>query len=163
MLPGIKIQELKRNIDERGSFAEIFREDWKDLLGQEKVAQANLSSSFPGIVRAWHRHNRGQIDHFVVLKGALKICAYDDRPDSHTKGELDEIVLSEEKLQVLRVPGFYWHGTKTLGVKPSMTVYYVNQLYDAKNPDEDRRPWNDPVIIDPKTGRSFDWNKPAYK
>jgi dTDP-4-dehydrorhamnose 3,5-epimerase len=36
-------------------------------------------------------------------------------------------------------------------------------MYDYNNPDEDRRPWNNPNIIDPKTGVSFDWNKPPHK
>ena len=163
MLPGVRVQDIRRNVDERGSFSEIFREDWKELFGDDKVAQANLSFTYPGMIRAWHRHNRGQVDYFVVMKGSLKICAYDDKQGSPTKGQLDEIVSSAEKLQVVRIPGHYWHGTKTLGTKPSLTVYYVNRLYDGKNPDEERRSWNDPGIIDPKTGSPFDWNKPPHK
>lgn len=163
MLPGIKIQDLRKNIDERGFFAEILRQDWKDLLGEDDIVQANLSFSYPGMIRAWHRHNRGQVDYFVVLMGSMKICAYDDTQGSSTRGQLDELVGSEDRLQVVRVPGHYWHGTKTLGNKPSLSVYCVNRLYDAKNPDEDRRAWNDPAIVDPKTSRSFDWNKPPHK
>ena len=163
MLPGVRVLDIRRNVDERGSFSEIFREDWKELFGDDKVAQANLSFTYPGMIRAWHRHNRGQVDYFVVMKGSLKICAYDDKQGSTTKGQLDEIVSSAEKLQVVRIPGHYWHGTKTLGSKPSLTVYYVNRLYDNKNPDEERRSWNDPGIIDPKTGAPFDWNKSPHK
>ena len=55
MLPGFKVHDLKKNVDERGFFAEIYREDWKDLLGDDKVVQANLSYSYPGMIRAWHR------------------------------------------------------------------------------------------------------------
>ena len=150
-------------MDERGFFAEILRDDWKDLLSEDKLVQANLSFTYPGMIRAWHRHDRGQVDYFVVLKGSLKICAYDDKPGSSTKGQLDEIVASGEKLQVVRIPGHYWHGTKTLGDKASLTVYCVNRLYDMKNPDEERRPWNDSAIIDPKTSKPFDWNKPPHK
>jgi len=50
-----------------------------------------------------------------------------------------------------------------LGVKPSLTLYFVTQLYDPANPDEERRSWNDPSIIDPKTSKSFDWNRTPYK
>ncbi len=163
MLPGVKVHDLRKNVDERGFFAEIMREDWKDLLVEDKIVQANLSFSYPGIIRGWHRHNRGQVDYFIVLVGALKICAYDEKQGSPTRGQLDEIVAGSEKLQVVRVPGHYWHGTKTLGDKPSLTVYGVNKLYDGKNPDEDRRPWNDEGIIDPKTGKAYDWNKPPHK
>jgi dTDP-4-dehydrorhamnose 3,5-epimerase len=163
MLNGVSVYDLKMNVDERGFFAELFRHDWKELLGDDSVVQANLSYSYPGMVRAWHRHNRGQVDYFIVLEGSLKICAYDDSQKSTTYGQLDEIIASGRRLQVVRVPGHYWHGTKALGDKASLTVYCVNRLYDAKNPDEDRRAWNDVTIIDPKTSKPFDWNKPPHK
>jgi dTDP-4-dehydrorhamnose 3,5-epimerase len=163
MLPGVKTYDLKKNVDERGFFAEILRDDWKDLLADDTIVQANLSFTYPGLIKAWHRHSRGQVDYFIVLKGSLKICAYDDKQGSPTKGQLDEIVTSEDKLQIVRIPGHYWHGTKTLGNKPSLTVYCVNRMYDSKNPDEERRPWNDTGILDPKTGKPFDWNKPPHK
>jgi len=124
MLDGVKVYELKKFPDERGFFTELLRRDWKDLLGDEWIVQANLSYSYPGIVRAWHRHLRGQVDYFIVLKGAMKICAYDEETKT-----LDEIVASEHKLQVVRIPGHYWHGTKTLGDEPSLTLYFVTRLY----------------------------------
>lgn len=163
MLPGVKVQELRKNVDERGFFSEILRQDWNELLGEDTFVQANLSYSFPGTIRAWHRHNRGQVDYFIVLKGSIKVCAYDDKQSSPTHGQLDEIIASGDKLQVVRIPGGYWHGTKTLGHKASWTVYCVNRLYDVKNPDEERRPWNDPTIVNPKTSKPFDWNAPPYK
>jgi dTDP-4-dehydrorhamnose 3,5-epimerase len=163
MLPGVRVQDLKKIVDERGFFGEIMRQDWKDLLGDDSIVQANLSLSYPGMIRAWHRHSRGQVDYFIVLRGSIKICAYDDKQGSPSNGQLDEIVTSEENFQVVRIPGFYWHGTKALGDKPSLTVYCVNRFYDFKNPDEERRAWNDPNIIDPKTSKPFDWNRPPHK
>ncbi|RJS80547.1 dTDP-4-dehydrorhamnose 3,5-epimerase [Candidatus Bathyarchaeota archaeon] len=158
MLEGIRIYELKKFPDERGFFAEALRKDWKNFLGDEWIVQANISYSYPGVIRAWHRHLRGQVDYFLVLEGAMRICAYDEKT-----GQLDEILSSEHKLQVVRIPGHYWHGTKTVGYKPSLTLYFVTRLYDYDNPDEERRPWNDPTIIDPRTGRPYDWNKPPHK
>ena len=163
MLPGIRIYELKKVPDERGIFAELFRMDWKELLNDDNIVQTNLSVSYPGIIRAWHRHNRGQVDYFIVIKGTMKICAYDDGEKSETRGELNQIIASSDKLQVVRIPGFYWHGTKTIGNEQSLTVYFPTRLFDHRNPDEERRPWNDPGIIDSKSGQPFDWNKPPYK
>lgn len=128
MLGGVKTYELKKIPDERGYFCEILRMDWKEILGEDRITQTNLSYSYPGIVRAWHRHLRGQTDYFIVVKGAMKICAYDEET-----GELDEIIGSEDKLQIIRIPGHYWHGTKTIGVKPSLTIYFVTKLYKNKN------------------------------
>ena len=167
MLPGIVIKPLKRFPDERGSFTEIFREDWKDLVQDEDIAQANLSISYPSMVRAWHKHERGQIDYFVVLKGALKICAYDDATQ-----ELSEIISTGENLQVVKIPGHYWHGFKVVGNEIATQVYLVNRLYDYQKPDELRKPWNDPFITpkningktdDPRVGKAWDWFYPPHK
>lgn len=155
--------DLKRFPDERGSFAELIREDWSDLLGGDRILQASLSVSHPGIIRAWHRHARGQVDYFAVIEGSLKICAYDDRPGSPTRGQMEEMVLSGGRLQVARIPGHYWHGTKGVSPGPSTTLYFFNKMYDAKNPDEERRPWNDPTILNPRTGKPYDWNAPPHK
>ena len=128
MLKGIEVKPLRRFADERGFFTEIMRRDWGDLFEDEEereIVQANFSISYPGVVRAWHRHLRGQVDCFVVLKGAMKICAYDDE----TK-ELDEIVSTGENPQVVRIPGHYWHGFKVVGEERAYLVYFVNRLYD---------------------------------
>lgn len=88
----------------------------------------------------------------------MKICAYDEKTM-----QLNETIASEHRLRIVAVPGHYWHGTKTIGEKPSLTVYFVTRLYDYGNPDEERRAWNDPTIIDPKTQKPYDWNKPPHK
>lgn len=167
MIDGIIIKEIKKFIDERGYFSEILREDWTDLLKQDKIVQFNLSFSYPSIVRAWHRHLKGQVDYFICISGAIKVCAYDDRENSKTYGELDEITLSEESLKIVRIPGILWHGYKAIGPKSIKMLYGVNSLYNYNNPDEERRPWNDSTIIpksingnvnDSRVGKVWDWN-----
>lgn len=157
-LPGVKTYDLRLFPDERGFFSEALRKDWGELVGEDQIVQSNISFSYPGIIRAWHQHLRGQVDYFLVLQGAMKICAYDDR-DGPTKGKLVEIITSSHQPQVVRIPGIYWHGSKNISSEPSLLIYFVNRLYDYQNPDEQRRPWNDPTIIDPGTGEPYDWNR----
>lgn len=163
--------DLTRFPDERGVFAEAMRIDWKELLGEDNIIQANLSVTYPGIVRAWHRHERGQVDYFLTIKGAIKVCIYDDRKDSQTKGHLVEAVLNEAKPQILRVPGHYWHGFKVVSPEPAYLIYFVNRLYDYRDPDELRRPWNDPSIKpkeingrrnDPRCNKPWNWLHPPH-
>lgn len=163
MLPGIHIRTLKKLVDDRGFFMEALRADWQDLLGDDAIVQANLSLSYPGMIRAWHRHLRGQVDYFLVLRGAMRICAYDDDAASATCGHLTEVVAIGDVPQLVRIPGHYWHGTMALGVEPSLTMYFTTRLYDYTNPDEERRPWNDPAIVDPRSGRPYDWLRPVHK
>lgn len=167
MLKGISIKQLKRINDERGSFTEIIRLDWKNLLYQDSPEQANFSVSYPGTIRAWHRHKRGQNDYFIVLKGTLKIGIFDEK----TK-ELNEIISTGEELQLVRVPGNYWHGFKVLGNKKAFLLYFTTRLYNYSDPDEERRSWNDPKIIpitingkknDPRINKPWDWNYIPYR
>ena len=167
MLKGIIIKPIKRFNDERGAFTEIFRNDWKDLLGEDNIAQANLSITYPNIIRAWHRHVRGQVDYFLTLKGAIKICAYEEKT-----GELNEIISPGQDFQIVRIPGNYWHGFKVLDNEPAWLLYFVNKLYDYAKPDEERRPWNDPAIVpksingrkdDPRVGKPWDWTLPPHR
>jgi len=167
MLEGIQIKPLEIMFDERGFFLELMRKDWKELLKEDEIIQANLSKSYPGIIRAWHRHLRGQVDYFIALKGALKICAYDEE-----SCELDEIVSTDSNLQIVRIPGIYWHGFKVVGNRPAWLLYFVNKLYDYGKPDEERILWNSQTIVptsingktnDPRVGKPWDWTLPAHR
>ena len=165
-LEGVRTYDLNIIPDERGFFSEAFRQNWQDFV-DEWITQVNLSYSYPQMVRAWHRHQLGQVDYFLVLKGAMKICAYDEKTR-----RLAEVIGSEKKPMLIRIPGYYYHGAKTISSEPSLNVYFVNRLSDYKNPDEERRPWNDPQIIpveingnksDPRVGKPWDWFYPPHK
>jgi dTDP-4-dehydrorhamnose 3,5-epimerase len=167
MLQGIRIRPIKRISDERGFFTEVMRKDWKELFAEDTVAQANFSFTYPDVIRAWHRHVKGQVDYFLALRGLIKICAFDDKTS-----EVNEVISSGLDLQVVRMPGHYWHGFKALGNEPAMLLYFTTNLYDAANPDEERRPWNDPALIpkivngkkdDVRVGKPWDWNTLPHK
>src|SRR4030042_441509 len=103
-LEGIRLNEIKVLPDERGFFAEVLRQDWQSFI-DEWITQVNMSYNYPNIVRAWHRHLQGQVDYFLVISGALKICGYDDE----TK-KLVEIINIGKKPMLIRMPGHSWHG-----------------------------------------------------
>jgi len=47
MLDGIIAKPLKLFADERGFFTEIMRIDWKNLLDEDSIMQANLFITYP--------------------------------------------------------------------------------------------------------------------
>ena len=155
---GVKTLKPKINSDDRGFVTEIFRTDWIEFFDGIIPKQINLSDSKPGTIRAWHRHARNQTDYFLVKKGKVKICIFDGEKESKTFGKLVEIVVSGDEFKIVKVPGHFWHGTKTLSDIPSETIYFLTNLYDYDNPDEERLDWNDPSIIDPKTQKPYDWD-----
>lgn len=141
---------LKVNIDTRGSFTELWRQDWfpewhSDLPG---VKQSMLSISHPGVIRAWHQHEGGQDDLLVVIKGEVLVVYFDGPThqfvEKRVNGDTPELVF---------VPGGMWHGTQTIGNSYSWTIYFVNKLYDYENPDELRLPLD---YTFPEAGR-FEW------
>jgi len=156
---GVQKISLSLHNDNRGFLGEIFRQDWNDILPDFNLKQVLLSESNPGIIRAWHRHLRNQIDLFFVLKGMVKICVYDGNKNSKDYGKLLEIIASSKNPEIIKIPGHLWHGTKNIGDIPSQTIYLINNLYDYDNPDEERIDWNDNSIISPKTQKPFNWNE----
>lgn len=140
MIEGVERRPLRVNADERGHLVEIFREDWDCY--DEHPAMAYYSLTFPGIVRAWHRHLEGQVDHFVCPQGRIKVGVYDDRDESPTRDELDTFVIGEHNQQVVRIPGDCWHGFKAIGTEPALLVNFPTNLYDYENPDEERLPYD---------------------
>jgi dTDP-4-dehydrorhamnose 3,5-epimerase len=168
-LEGVITHTLDVAPDTRGFFREALRHEWTDFVS-ESVLQANLSCTYPNVVRAWHRHSRGQrgqVDYFLVVRGAIQMCAYDDET-----GGLSEVIASEANATMVRIPGPYYHGTKTIGNETSLTIYLMTRFYDYRDPDEQRRLWNDPRVVrsqtnakkdDPRVGNPWDWFYPPHK
>lgn len=98
--------------------------------------QINYSVQYPGVVKAWHRHDR-QTDFWICLQGHLKVGAYRDA--DHTAWM---IVAGEKRPGVLIIPPPLWHGAACVGPEPAGLLYYVTQTYDHEQPDEHRRAWD---------------------
>lgn len=154
MINGVETHELQVNADERGHLVEVFRNDW-DLYDPEP-AMSYYSMTYPGIVRAWHRHMEGQVDHFVCPKGRIKIGIYDDREDSSTRGELNTFVVGEHNQVAVRIPGNCWHGFKAIGDEPAFLLNFPSKLYDYDEPDEERIPYDSDEI-------PFDWHAEPHE
>lgn len=95
--------------------------------------QVNFSVQYPGVIKAWHRHQR-QTDFWCCLYGHLKVGVY--REEDETAWS---IVIGEKRMGVLLIPPPLWHGATTVGPQPAGLLYYVTQRFDPARPDEDRR------------------------
>lgn len=153
MIHDVAVRELQVNADERGHLVEIFRDDWPEY--DPEPAMSYYSLSYPGVVRAWHRHARGQIDHFACPSGRITVAIYDDRDDSPTNGELDTFIIGEHNQQLIRIPGDCWHGFKAIGTKPAILLNFPTELYDYDDPDEERLPHDTDQI-------PFDWDSDTH-
>jgi dTDP-4-dehydrorhamnose 3,5-epimerase len=103
--------------DERGYFYESFNEaKYRDLLGDLRFVQDNVSKSKYGTVRGLHyqigAHAQGKLCQ--VLKGRVIDAAVDIRHGSPTYGQYYAAELTEENHHQLWIPPGFAHGFSVL-------------------------------------------------
>lgn len=143
----VVIKQLVTHSDDRGFFRELLRDD-DDLL--RHFGQTSVTRTYPGVIKAFHWHH-DQDDLWYVADGMARVVLYDQRDDSPTKGETQVIYAGEDNPVLIYIPTGVAHGYQVLGNKPVMLFYHVTKSYDPANPDEQRIPFDDPVI-------GFDWS-----
>lgn len=146
MIHSVNIKSLVTHVDDRGYFREVLRDD-EGLL--KRFGQTSVTETHPGIIKAFHWHKR-QDDLWYVAKGEAQVVLYDRRPDSPTKGETQVIYAGESNPVLIVIPFGVAHGYRVLGEKSVLLFYHTTESYHAKDPDEERIPFDDPSI-------GFDW------
>lgn len=147
MIDGVSIKNLITHPDERGFFREIIRET--DDFFKEGFGQFSVSKMHPGVIKAWHLHNK-QVDWWYVHNGLIKVALYDTRKDSRTYKEIMELLMGDNQpAKALRIPPGVAHGCKCIS-GPTNLFYITSYVYDPS--DELRIAFNDEEI-------GFDWLK----
>jgi dTDP-4-dehydrorhamnose 3,5-epimerase len=132
LLDGVKLKMLANVCDDRGTVCEIFRFDWK--ISDEPLVHVFQTSTYPGRVKAWLVHRR-HTDRLFVATGMLQIALFDDRPESPTRGRINEFFLGELRRGVLVVPPGIYHGWKNIGQTESIVISMPTESYDYDDPD----------------------------
>lgn len=143
MIDGVKVKKIIKYCDDRGFFAELVRDDEPELLS--KFGQASWSMSYPGVIKAFHYHEK-QDDLWFFPSGNAQVVLYDLREDSPTKAETDVYYMGEENPIMLLIPKGVAHGYRVLGEKPATIIYFTTESYNPTYPDEHRIAWNDTEI-----------------
>jgi len=151
MIEGVKVKIHRIIPDERGRLMEIGRAD-DDVF--EQFGQVYMTTNYPGVVKAWHYHER-QSDNVTCIKGMIKLVLHDPRENSPTKGATDEFFIGEYSPKLIHIPPMVLHGWKCISDTESIVINLTTQMYDYKNPDEHRRPWDDPEI-------GYDWSRKFF-
>ncbi len=136
MIDGVAVKPLRVIPDDRGRLTEVLRSD--DPLF-ERFGQVYVTTAYPGVVKAWHRH-RKQTDFLAVLQGMATIALYDDREDSPTRGETNEFCAGVHNPVLVKVPPGVWHGFKCVSDTECMVMNVPSETYSYTEPDEDRAP-----------------------
>lgn len=147
MIEDVKTKQLKVIPDERGRLTEMLRSD-DDLF--IKFGQCYMTTTYPGVIKAWHYH-KIQTDNFVVVNGMFKVALYDTRDDSPTKGEVNEFFIGDFNPMLLQIPPGVYHGWKCISEREGVVVNVSTDTYNYKEPDEYRLPFDTDEI-------PYDWD-----
>lgn len=146
LIEGVVAKTLRVFCDDRGMLMEVLRSDDPMFRG---FGQTTYTLSYPGVIKAFHWHQR-QDDLWFVVSGNAQVVLHDLRPDSPSRGRTEVYYLGDHNRTLLRIPPGVAHGYRVLGNEPVLLLYHTTLPYDPADPDEERLEWNDPTI-------GFDW------
>lgn len=115
---------IQKHVDDRGWLAELVT----DSFG--KIGHVYVTTCLPGVVKAWHKHEK-QTDRFVLLSGRLLVgLRY---ADALIKSA---VMMPFESVLVIE-PGV-WHGFSAIGPDEAIVLNCTDRPYDPS--DELRMP-----------------------
>jgi dTDP-4-dehydrorhamnose 3,5-epimerase len=110
-IDGLRVTPLRRIPDERGAVFHMLREDSPVF---ERFGEIYFSTVYPGVVKGWHIHKRMTLN-YAVPAGMIKLVLYDDRADSPSRGEVQELHVGELNYVLVTIPPMVWIGFKGEG------------------------------------------------
>jgi len=128
VIDGVLVVPLRRIVDERGMVMHMLRRT--DPHFQE-FGEIYFSTVRPGVVKAWHLHDRMTLNYAVVV-GLVKLVLFDDREASPTRGEVMELFLGEPSYQLVRVPPRVWNGFKGVAEGTSIVANCATIPHDPE-------------------------------
>ena len=150
MISGCAVRPLVVHTDERGRLFEILRRDDPEF---QRFGQVYITTAKPGVIKGWHLH-RLQTDHFCLIEGRARFVLYDDRADSATKGEIDEIICEGAQPQLIVIPQLVYHGFMNIGDGDVVCLNCPTEPYNRDHPDEYH---TDPRVND----IPYNWDVPS--
>ena len=111
MIDGVTITPLRQILDERGKVMHMLK------VGDPAFVQFGeiyFSCVYPGAIKGWHLHKE-MVLNYAVPHGYIKFVLYDERPESPTHGELQEIFMGPNNYCLVSVPPMIWNGFKGIG------------------------------------------------
>lgn len=111
MIEGVTITPLKKINDNRGSVLHMMRNDSQIF---KSFGEIYFSIAFPRAIKAWHLHKETYLN-YACINGTIKLVLYDDRAESKTKNQIQEIVLSTKNYFLVTVPPLIWNGFTNIG------------------------------------------------
>ena len=140
---GVKFIKLADHQTSDGSFCEISRLTANRLnpVPHFIVKQISFSKTLAGSIKAWHYHDH-QDDVWYISNGQkLAIGTLDLRQNSTTLYRMNITFLNGKSSHLIYIPSGVAHGYAT-SKTPGFIIYFTNQHYNSRSPDEHELPWD---------------------
>jgi len=135
LIHGVNVRRAVTHVDERGELAEMYSAAWG--LDVEPINYVYTAMVRPGRIKGWVYHKL-QADRIYSITGFVKYVLWDSRPDSPTRGMINEIYLTERNRGLLRIPPFVVHAVQNVGNIDATFVNMPTVPYNHANPDKYR-------------------------
>ncbi len=112
---------LEMNVDNRGSFTELFRMDDR--------GQISINVAKPGITKGDHWHHT-KVEKFLVVYGEGVV-----RLRHLLSDHIVEYYVSGSRFEVVDIPPGYTHQIENMGESDLITVMWANEPFNPKAPD----------------------------
>lgn len=126
MIDGVQITKLRKIPDERGTIFHMLKESDPHFI---KFGEIYFSIAYPGVVKGWHEHTK-QIQNYAVIDGMIKLVLFDNRKESKTFEELQELFIGDENYSLITIPTGIIMGTKCIGSKKSILANCSTLTHD---------------------------------
>lgn len=126
MIEGVKIIPLRQIIDERGKVMHMLKANDPYFI---KFGEIYFSLIHPGVIKGWHLHKK-MVINYAVVTGKIKLVLFDDREDSTTRAELQEIYLGQDNYCLVSVPPYVWNGFKCVGTQDAIVANCATITHD---------------------------------
>ena len=122
----VSIIPLQRIPDERGTIYHMLKSTDPHFI---QFGEIYFSVVNPGVIKAWHLHKK-MVLNYAVIAGMIKLVLYDDRKNSATCGQAQEIFTGEDNYCLIRIPAGIWNGFKGISRKPSIVANCATLAHD---------------------------------
>lgn len=129
-ISGVDLTSINEHCDDRGSFSEIFRNEWKTAINP---VQWSAVRSNKNVLRGMHLHLRHD-EYFCLVQGHCIVVLKDIRPDSPTHGHFSIYELFDSDLAALTFPRGIIHGWYF--IEKSTHIQAVSESYSDYGKDD---------------------------
>jgi dTDP-4-dehydrorhamnose 3,5-epimerase len=143
LIEGVRVRYQRPIEDARGEVTEVYRPSWG--MSDEPLVYVYQVAVRPGAIKGWVVHER-QDDRLFHISGTTHWALYDNRSDSPSHGQLNELVFSEKNRAVLIIPRGVYHAVQNIGTTDAIFINMPTRAYDHGDPDKYRLPLKNGLI-----------------